>query len=295
MNCKTWEKIANKLFAFRWVLVLALLSLAVLLKLNGSSLGTWSFYIPDAANPDDGLILGVNRPIRSDEWAVFTPMSLSQYVNDFQRSSSILRATETDVFMVYGQPVKDWSIIFRPFQIGYLLFDAARGLSFYWYGRLAFLFLISLEFGLVLLKRDRLMALTYAFTVAFAPVVQWWFSTNAFVDMLIYGQGILLCVLGYLNTGVYWKRILLALGGALFGGAYLLVLYPAWQIPFFYVFLVLGLWIIRDKWGDFPSSPLRCCFWALPWQSSYSVRGTPSVRSCSRHTPVRGWKKAVHV
>ena len=34
------------------------------------------------------------------------------------------------------------------------------------------------------------------FLVTLAPVVQWWFSVNAFPDMLVYGQGIVLCAEG---------------------------------------------------------------------------------------------------
>ena len=97
MDRKTGTNMADKLFALRWGLVLALLGLAVLLKLNGSSLGMWAACVPDGAHPDDGLVLGVDRSVRSDEWAVFTPMSLSQYANDFQWSSSILRGTDTEL------------------------------------------------------------------------------------------------------------------------------------------------------------------------------------------------------
>ena len=235
---------SNRLFRLRWLIGSMVLVMLVLFEFNGSSVGMWNSYVHDASLQHDGIVFGVDRPIRSDEWAVFTPMALSQYYNGFGLVSNIMRGTETDTFMVYGQPVRDWSMIFRPFQIGYLFLSAEKGLSFYWFGKLIILFLVSLEFGLILTSRDRQLALTYAFLVTFAPVVQWWFSTNAFPDMLVFGQAIVLCISGYLEASKYIKRGLYAASLFLLCGAFLLVLYPPWQISFFYVFLVLVLWVI---------------------------------------------------
>lgn len=38
---------------------------------------------------------------------------------------------ETDAFIVYGQPVRSWEVIFRPFHWGYLFLSPAKGLSFF--------------------------------------------------------------------------------------------------------------------------------------------------------------------
>lgn len=189
-------------------------------ELHGSSVGLWSVFVPDTLYTEQGLIAGQDRPIRSDEWAVFTPMALSQYYNDFGLTSDILRATETDVYMVYGQPARDWSIIFRPFQAGYLFLSPARGLSFYWAGKLIALLLVSFEFGLLITGRNKGISLAYAFLTALAPVVQWWFSVNAFPDMLVYGQGIVLCVYHYMRSSSYARRAACALGFVWLGGAY---------------------------------------------------------------------------
>ncbi len=240
----------NRIFRYRWLIGLVLLILAVAFEINGSSLGMWNVYIPNTEDPRADFIIGRNRAIRSDEWCVFTPMAISQYYNDFGITSDVLRGTETDVYMVYGQPVRDWSVIFRPFQIGYLFLSPARGLSFYWVGRFIALFLVSFEFGLLLTKRKKLLALAWSFAVTLSPVVQWWYSTNAFPDMLMYGQGIVLFMSGYIQTTPCKKRILHALGLVWLCGAYLLVIYPAWQIPFFYIFLVLGLWVILANRKD---------------------------------------------
>ena len=129
------------IWRYRRMIGLAIFIVAVLFSLNGSSIGSWDKYARDASKTGDAVLIGESRDVRSDEWCVFTPMSLSQYYNHFGRTSDILRATNTDVYMVYGQCVKDWSVVFRPFQIGYLFLDPGRGLSFYWCGRLIALFL----------------------------------------------------------------------------------------------------------------------------------------------------------
>lgn len=247
-DISSWPASAGRLlYRFRWLAAALALALAVAFELHGSSVGLWSVFVPDTLYTEQGLIAGQDRPIRSDEWAVFTPMALSQYYNDFGLTSDILRATETDVYMVYGQPVRDWSIIFRPFQAGYLFLSPARGLSFYWAGKLIALLLVSFEFGLLITGRNKGISLAYAFLTALAPVVQWWFSVNAFPDMLVYGQGIVLCVYHYMRSPSYARRAACALGFVWLGGAYLLVLYPAWQIPFFYVFAAVGVWTILEN------------------------------------------------
>ena len=245
---KKKSAVGSFLFGYRWYLGVAVLILAVIFEVHGSSIGAWKTYMPDQAGRDDGLLWGQDRPIRSDEWNLFTPLALSQYYNQFGVTSDIPRATETDLYIVYGQPVRDWSIIFRPFQIGYLFLNPARGLSFYWIGKLIALLLVSFEFGMLITKRKKWLSFAYAFAVTFAPVTQWWFSINAFPDMLVYGQGIILCIYHYMQTPLYGKRIAYALGLFLLCGAYILVLYPAWQIPFFYVFAAVGIWCIAVHW-----------------------------------------------
>lgn len=244
-----------KLYRYRWFIGAALLVAAVVFELSGSSIGMWNKFIHDSSLESDGVLFGVNRAVRSDEWAVFTPMALSQYKNRFQQFGDAFRGIPTDMFIVYGQPIRDWSMIFRPFQLGYLVLDSAKGLAFYWFGKLIVLLLVSSEFGMLITRKNKQLSIAYAMLVTFAPVVQWWFSTNAFPDMLVYGQAIVLLVCNYMTTKSYLKRITCAFGLFVCCGAYLLVLYPAWQVPFFYVFLFIGIWCIRENYQSFSFSP----------------------------------------
>lgn len=248
------RQIGEFIYRFRWPLGIGVILLAVVFEISGSSIGMWKDFMPDPNISDTGVLLGQDRAVRSDEWAVHTPMTLSQYYSDFSVFGDIFRGRSTDMYIVYGQPVMDWSIIFRPFQIGYLFLSPARGMAFYWVGKLVILILVSFEMGMLITKRNKLLSLTYAAMVAFAPVVQWWFGANSFPEMLIYGQGIILCVAVYMQTTKYWQRILCGIGFVITGGAYILVMYPAWQIPFFYVFLLVGIWIIIERYKEFKFS-----------------------------------------
>lgn len=248
------RQIGAFLYKFRWPIGAGLIIFAVIFEISGSSIGLWKDFMPDSAVTDSGVILGQSRAVRSDEWAVHTPMTMSQYYSDFSVFGDKFRGSSTDMYTVYGQPVMDWSIIFRPFQIGYLFLSPARGMAFYWTGKLVVLLLVSFEMGMLISRKNKLVSLAYAAMVGFAPVVQWWFGANSFPEMLIYGQGIILCVAIYMQTSKYWQRILCGIGFIIAGGSYIMVMYPAWQIPFFYVFLLIGIWVIIERFKVFKFS-----------------------------------------
>lgn len=232
------EKAPSVLFKYRWVIACIVVLLGVLFEISGSSIGL----LLDAMGVDGTSIYGVPRPIRSDEWALFTPMALSQCVTDggsFSYYQDAMRGIPTDMFCIYGQPVWDIAEIFRPFQWGYLILGASRGLAFYWCGRFVFLFMVSFEFAYrFLTDESKILSFGYACLVALAGVVQWWFSINNLVEILLFGQLALVWGQCYLRTKSYRSRILYALGIAWCLGVFLLAFYPAWQIPFGYVFLV---------------------------------------------------------
>lgn len=235
------------LFRFRWPLALGLWALCVVFEISGSSLSLLSLN----TGGDGDTVFGIPRPIRTDEWAVFTPMALSQVFSDggdFSYFQDTLRAVETDMYCVYGQPVADWPIIFRPFQLGYLFLGAAKGLSFFWCGRLIMLFMVSLELGLrFLCPRSRALALGYAALVALSPFVQWWFSVNGLVEMILFGSLALLWGIGYLRSRRFGARLLYALGISWCLAVFVLTMYPAWEVPFAYIFLALLIALLLQE------------------------------------------------
>lgn len=236
----------KQLYSKRWLWGICIIAFCTIFKIHGSSIDMYNDWLPGF---DYTPLWGTPRHIRSDEYAVFTPMAFSQVATGFHQFNDTYRAVPTDMFMVFGQPVKSFAMIFRPFQVGYLFLGAERGLAFYWSARTIILFLISLEFGGLLLKKDKILSGAYAICLAFSPIVQWWFSINSLVEMLIFGQSALLLLDFYLKENRYLFRSLAILGLVICAGGYILCLYPAWQIPLFYVFLACAVSVIFDNYG----------------------------------------------
>lgn len=197
------------------------------------------------------MILGKSRGIRSDEWAVLTPMTLSQLENatgSFPYFGETLRGSLTDMFIIYGQPVSDWMMIFRPFQVGYLFLTAGQGMAFFWCGRTIALFLVSFEMGMLITDKNRRLSVIYAFLIMWAPAVQWWFAINGFVEMLIFSQLSVLLLNLYMRKPDVRIRLACLVGIFICAGGYILTFYPAWQIPLLFVLIGLLLWVFLKNY-----------------------------------------------
>ncbi len=247
-----WQKALDIFYRKRWILGGIIIAICTVFQIHGSSFGCLQQY-HGLPGYDYGKLFGQYRLIRSDEYAVFTPMALSQVSEGFPWFSEKFRYSMTDMVMVYGQPVKSLLMLFRPFQIGYLLFGAQRGLAFYWVCRFVICFLVSFEFGRMLTKDDKGYAVAYAFLVALSPQLQWWFSIGALAEMLIFGQSAVLLFNAYLHTSQTYqpisfrKNFFCVVGMILCAGGYALSMYPAWQISLFYIFLVCAVSVFIEK------------------------------------------------
>lgn len=236
------ERMSDFLYRIRWYLGAIALAVCVAFELSGSSLATWGHMLGYDVNK--GLLWGWPRFERGDEYGTYLPITLSQYLNKtgaFSYFSETVRAATTDVFLAYGAPVRSITALFRPFQWGYLLLSPEKGLAFFWCGRLIALFLVSFDFAMLLTQRDKALSFMGAFLVTFAPSLQWWFAISEIVDMFIHAQAFILFYMRYRNEERRGIRLLLLLGMVITLGAYILALYPAWQIILLYVFGALLL------------------------------------------------------
>ena len=237
------------LFKYRFIIAAIVFIICVALGVNGSSIECMYNYFH--TQMDSNIIAGVSRSIRSDEWAVLTPLTMSQYFgNKFSYFSDIVRATSTDVFIEYGTPVKSLIMIFRPFYIGYLFLPFANGLAFFWCGRAIALFMTSFEFGRLITRDNRKLSLVYAVMVILAPAVQWWFAINGFVEMLIYAQLSIILLKKYMNTKSYLIKTICAVVISICAGGYVLTMYPSWMVPLAYVILFLAIWVIVENYKE---------------------------------------------
>lgn len=243
--CRNKEaQVLDGIYRHRLLLSAAAVALLVLFNISGSSIHILSSYTNTDAN---GLLLGVARSVRSDEWATSTPLAFSQAAAGFPYFSSVPRGGQTDMYITYGQAVKDYAVLFRPFYWGFLFLGASRGLSFFWWSRTFALLLVSFEFGRMLTKDQKKYAAAFSFMLTFSPFVQWWFAVVGMVEMLVFGMGAVLLFRAYLRTESYKQRLLLALAIAWCGCIYILTLYPAWMVPIAYIYLCFVIWIAYEN------------------------------------------------
>ena len=242
------KNILNYIFNHRYVIALIIFILCVLFKISGSSIGLWDVQMN--LDKDTGLIFGKSRPIRSDEWATLTPFFKDQIEGGFKYFNSNIRATNTDVFMIYALPVKCIFQIYRPFLLGFMLFGFERGLSVFWCGRFIILFLISLELFMLITKKNKLLSTIGAIMITLSPMIQWWFAINGIAEIFIFGESAIILLYKYLNTTDFKKRLIYLFLVLICAGGYVLVIYPSWQVPMVYVFLALAIWVILENKKD---------------------------------------------
>jgi hypothetical protein len=251
INRFTAKRVFNFIYEHRYGIGGGFFLVCVLGEIHGSSIEYWQYLFQGSETFK--TLIGVSRSVRSDEWAVNTPMMISQYFNHsgaFPYFSETIRGALTDVFIVYGQPVRTILEVFRPFHWGFLVLPPAKGLSFFWMGRLLALFFVSLEFGMIFCKKNRILAVTYGVLITWAPIIQWWFAVNGLVEMLIFGQLAVVMIDSYLQTKKYRLRILFAVVLLICTIGYLLTFYPAWQIPLAYVFGLLLVGTVFENRQD---------------------------------------------
>lgn len=240
------KRLSDWLWRFRLPLGLILFAVCVGIKLNGSSMGMYHNILYSDVNYP-GLKLGVSRGIRSDEWAVLSPIMLSQYTGEhpFSYFSDVVRACQTDVFLEYGAPVRDIAVLFRPFHWGFLFLPAEYGYSFWWCGRFIALFLISLEMGLLLTDGERRAAVIYALLLCFSPLIQWWFAINGLVEMLSFGQLFVLLLRRMRRRNDHpIRKLIRSFLMAVCAGGFVFTVYPVWQVPLGWIFLALCVWAV---------------------------------------------------
>nr|WP_155803707.1 hypothetical protein [Bifidobacterium minimum] len=163
------------------------------------------------------------------------------------------------MFIIKDSPVLDIAEVFRPFHWGYLLLGSSRGLAFYWSARIVVLFLSTYELFLLITKKTsstlertprennegKILSLVGASLITFSPLVQWWFAVNSLPEMIIAISVSVVCMDRYLTATSTLRRIIYFSAITVCGGMFILSLYPAWQIPLFYILLILIIDVVR--------------------------------------------------
>lgn len=250
-----YKKIWNFMYRKRYLIGIILFCYIVFMGYNGSSIYAYNEVIEPAYSVEDSVpILGNYRSIRSDEYLVDTPALLSQYNHNknFETVNDALMARETTVYMFPQLPTKNISILTNPRLVGFLFLDVEQAYSFYWYLPYFMLFFGLFELFMILTKKNKMLSLLGTIMLEFSPSLQWW-NSPAF---LAYGSFATVFFYKLFHTDDKKKKILYSILLGWMGACYIMILYPAWQITYGYLFLGLFIYSLIDnknkiKWTDF--------------------------------------------
>ncbi len=228
------------IFRKRFWVAAGIVILFVINKYNFSSITMFNnLYQHNYGSEYVSTIFGQARDIRSDEWLAVTPARLSARYADYARINDILRAAPNDSLPLTGL-YYGFAALSRPTLWGYYLLGSAYGLSF---SNITFIlgtFLVSFEMFLILTKEKRLYSLLGGVLITCSSCFLWWSNAN----WILAAQGAFVCLYYFLQSDKIWKRVLLILGMAVLGSNFIAELYPAWQVPVGYLFLVLIIWML---------------------------------------------------
>jgi hypothetical protein len=218
--------------------------------LTGSSLGIGLEQQSGLVSADQERLLGVDRPIRSDEWVVFTPMAIAQYNHEprFPIVNTNLGPDGQNMLVagMAGVPVKHISQWAKPATWGFYIFDLRRALAWYWWLPVfGSLFAVWGVMGILAPGRWAVGLGTAATFVSSAYVAAWsnWPAYTVMFPALGF------CMFMQIFRSISWPGLLTlgaGLGVSLAG--FVFVLYPPWQVSVGYMFLFLTAGVaLRDR------------------------------------------------
>lgn len=245
------KKMYNFIFEKRWIIAGILLIFLVCNRYNGDSIAMYDYYVqPGEGNEYIETVLGKARAIRSDEWLVDTPVAMSSRFLDspYGRYNTIIRGTRTlnGGFMSFSSIS---SPLYFPKVIITKVLGYDYGVSFGWYGNLMLVFLFLIEFFMILTNKNRLLSVCGTCMVFFSSFFLWW----GFPSVFLGASASLTCAYHFVNCKDWRKKIFFALGTSIFTANFVLILYPAWQVPVGYMVIAILIYLIHDNWQTIKS------------------------------------------
>jgi hypothetical protein len=122
----------------------------------------------------EGLVFGVPRIIRGDEWWSLTPLAQISVNNNFERYNKTSPYKE-DLRASYALPLKDWGLIFKPTMWGYHLLPPEYAFSLYYFLIMA-LFLIGFAVLFFKLGVSNITGIGLSILLYFSSFVQTWWT-----------------------------------------------------------------------------------------------------------------------
>lgn len=195
-------------------------------------------------------LFGNAKPIRSDEWSLFTPLALAQ-ANHHPAFPVINRNLGVEgqnmlILGMSGMPVAHISALAKPATWGFFLFDQRRALAWYWWFPIFGSLLALWGVFTLLIQRRHLLTLALAAWFCLSAYSAVWSHWPLYA--VFFPSAALCALMAILRGQPLWRLACLSvmLGLALAG--FLFFLYPPWQIPVAWLYLPLAIALIaREK------------------------------------------------
>ena len=234
--------IIDVIIKFRFLIASVMFILLVSFKINGSSIGVWDMYASELIDPKEiSVLIGINRPIRSDEWMVQTTYYMAQAMSDefYPLYNTNIIDDGLNMILAYNSPVANLSILGKPFNWGFLLLGKEYGLSWYWAFKTIALLLLSFEISMILTRKMRGLSILSSFWITFSPAIQWWFMQHV-GDTIFFALAMIVAFYKYVENidKNKWRKLAFSLMFAFSAIGFALVIYPAFQVPLAYLILV---------------------------------------------------------
>ena len=243
---KRMENIFNKIIKYRYIIALIVFIFCIIFKLHGSSIGIYNNVFDDSKTTDNN-IFGVSRIIRGDEFIVHTPYYFSQRYNNYKKTSHQMSLTGQDMIVGYDAPVKDITLIAKPFTWGYFLLGNERGLSWYWCSKLILLILVSFETCMIITKKNQKVSCLGSLLIAFGPAMQWWFVPHM-CDVFFWAMALFTTAYHTITQKKTTMKLLMSVLLACSSVTFVIALFPSLQVPTGLLFLaLLSVCLYRDK------------------------------------------------
>lgn len=232
------KKLYDFIIKYRYYISTIFLISLTILQYSNSKISAISEYVFE---PEKSTrIFGTNVTYRVDEFGIETPLSISQYKNNFNYFGEFLRGTETDMSIVVHVPIKDLIQIARIFNIGYLFLSPDYAIAFCWNLKIIATLLVTFELIMIITNKNKYLSFIGSIMIAFSSAMLFW----GISEFLFFGELIIVLIDKYMNTDKYKNRIFISIFIAWSAISYIFTLYPGFIISLGYVYLSLFIWIV---------------------------------------------------
>lgn len=235
----------NNIFKYRYIICILLFVFLVANGYHGTSIGMYDKIIqPNNSVKTAEPIFGKNRFIKTDEYAVVIPHLINQVeYNNMDVKNEYMMAGIDNVSLYPSYPTNSLSLITNISNHGYLFLPIENALSYGYYIIIIVAFMALFEFFLIITKKKKIISLMGTILIIFSPMIQWWSSFT----FIAYGMLCFHFLRLFLISDNKWKKLLYSILFGWAGSCYIMIIYPAWQITYGFLYLMLFIWLIVEN------------------------------------------------